>query len=29
MQDDLRNVYQGSDVGRAFTTFCREENARW
>ncbi len=29
MQDDLHNVYLGSDVGRAFTTFCREENARW
>jgi hypothetical protein len=24
LHDDLHNVYQGSDVGRAFTKFCRQ-----
>jgi hypothetical protein len=28
LQDDLRNVYQGSDVGRAFTSLCPEDS-RW
>jgi hypothetical protein len=25
MQDDLHNVYQGSDVGRAFSDLCRQD----
>jgi hypothetical protein len=28
LQDDLHNVYQGSDVGRAFTKLCPEDS-RW
>jgi hypothetical protein len=28
LQDDLHNTYQGSDVGRAFSQFCREYE-RW
>jgi hypothetical protein len=26
MQDDLHNVYQGSDVGRAFSDICRQDS---
>ena len=26
LQDDLHNVYQGSDVGRAFTRFCQQDS---
>jgi hypothetical protein len=28
LQDNLHNVYQGSDVGRAFSNLCRED-AQW
>ena len=29
LQDNLHNVYQGSDAGRAFSDLCREQDPRW
>ena len=28
LQDNLHNIYQGSDAGRAFSKFCRQYE-RW